>query len=87
MPTIPLHPEYELLLKQMAEVGGPALSEMPVEQGREMYRMMQPENPMLEKHFSRKILVEKVSLENIFLKNSFLEIILLRNIFLKIILL
>ncbi len=45
---MPLHPEYELLLKQMAEVGGPALSEMPVEQGREMYRMMQPENPTLE---------------------------------------
>ena len=44
---MPLHPEYELLLKQMADIGGPSLSEMPVEQGREMYRMMQPENPSL----------------------------------------
>ena len=44
---MPLHPEYETLLKQMAEVGGPNLSDMPVEQGREMYRMMQPENPAL----------------------------------------
>ncbi|MFP6796080.1 MAG: alpha/beta hydrolase [Pseudomonadales bacterium] len=42
---MPLHPEYESLLKQMAEAGGLNLSEMPVEQGREMYRMMQPENP------------------------------------------
>ena len=44
---MPLHPEYEALLKQMAEVGGPNLSDMPVDQGREMYRMMQPENPAL----------------------------------------
>ena len=44
---MPLHPEYETLLKQMAEGGGPNLSDMPVEQGREMYRMMQPENPAL----------------------------------------
>ena len=44
---MPLHPDYELLLKQMADIGGPSLSEMPVEQGREMYRMMQPENPSL----------------------------------------
>ena len=44
---MPLHPEYETLLKQMAEVGGPNLSDMPVDQGREMYRMMQPENPAL----------------------------------------
>ena len=40
---MPLHPEYEAMLAQMAEVEGPALVDMPVEAGREMYRTMQPE--------------------------------------------
>ena len=40
---MPLHPEYEAMLAQMAEVEGPTLVDMPVEAGREMYRTMQPE--------------------------------------------
>ena len=42
---MPLQPEYEAMLAQMAEVEGPTLAEMPVEAGREMYRTMQPEAP------------------------------------------
>ena len=39
---MPLHPEYEAMLAQAAEAGGPALSEMTVDEGREMYRTMSP---------------------------------------------
>ena len=45
---MPLNPEYEAMLKQMAELEGPALIDMPVEVGREMYRTMQPEASDLE---------------------------------------
>ena len=53
---MPLHPEYESLLKQMADIGGPSLSEMPVEQGREMYRMMQPE---IHRWWSEAFMIKK----------------------------
>jgi acetyl esterase/lipase len=39
---MPLHPQYEAMLAQLASAGGPALTDMPVSAGREMYRMMQP---------------------------------------------
>ena len=45
---MPLKPEYEAMLKQMAELEGPALIDMPVDVGREMYRTMQPEASDLE---------------------------------------
>ena len=40
---MPLHPEYDAMLRQLAELEGPPLIELPVETGREMYRAMQPE--------------------------------------------
>ena len=42
---MPLHPEYEAMLRQLAELDGPPLVDLPVETGREMYRTMQPEAP------------------------------------------
>ena len=45
---MPLHSQYEALLSQLASAGGPALSDMPVSAGREMYRMMQPAAPDIE---------------------------------------
>lgn len=42
---MPLHPEYEAMLRQLAELDGPPLVDLPVEAGREMYRAMQPEAP------------------------------------------
>ena len=39
---MPLHPDYEAMLKQLAEVGGPDLIEMPPPAAREMFRAMQP---------------------------------------------
>ena len=39
---MPLHPQYEAMLAQLAETEGPALIEMPVDAAREMYRAMQP---------------------------------------------
>ncbi len=40
---MPLHPEYDAMLRQLAEVDGPPLVDLPVQAGREMYRAMQPE--------------------------------------------
>ncbi len=40
---MPLHAEYEAMLAQLAEMEGPALADLPVAAGREMYRAMQPE--------------------------------------------
>ncbi len=42
---MPLHPEYDAMLRQLAETSGPALIDLPVDAGREMYRAMQPEAP------------------------------------------
>ena len=40
---MPIHPEYEIMLRQLAEMEGPDLVDLPVSIGREMYRAMQPE--------------------------------------------
>ena len=40
-----LHPQFEALLGELASAEGPALTDMTPDQGREMYRMMQPEAP------------------------------------------
>ncbi len=40
---MPLDPTVEAMLQQMAEIGGPALSEMTPEEGRQMYRAMNEE--------------------------------------------
>jgi len=45
---MPLHPEYDAMLKQLAATPGPALSDMPVADARAMYRMMRPAAPDLE---------------------------------------
>ena len=45
---MPLHPEYQALLAQLAELDGPPLSEMPVEAAREMFRVAQPIREDLE---------------------------------------
>ena len=45
---MPLNPEYQALLDQMAQLEGPPLVDLPVEAGREMYRTMQPEAPEIE---------------------------------------
>ena len=42
---MPLDPEYETMLSQLAEMEGPDLVDLPVAIGREMYRAMQPEAP------------------------------------------
>ena len=39
---MPLHPEFELLLTEMAAAGGPQLIDLPPAEGREMFRAMQP---------------------------------------------
>jgi len=39
---MPLHPQFDALLQQLAGAGGPTLSEMPVADGRALYRAMQP---------------------------------------------
>ena len=44
---MPLHPEYDAMLKQLAAAPGPALSDMPVSDARAMYRMMRPAAPEL----------------------------------------
>ena len=44
---MPLHPEYDAMLKQLAATPGPALSDMPVADARAMYRMMRPAAPDL----------------------------------------
>ena len=40
---MPLHPEYDAMLRQLAEQPGPDLVDLPVAAGRELYRAMQPE--------------------------------------------
>ncbi len=45
---MPLHPEYDAMLKQLAATPGPALNDMPVADARAMYRMMRPAAPDLE---------------------------------------
>ena len=45
---MPLHPEYQALLSQLAEAGGPALTEMPIADAREMMRVAQPPRPDVE---------------------------------------
>ena len=45
---MPLNPEYQALLEQMAQLEGPPLVDLPVEVGRQMYRTMQPEAPEIE---------------------------------------
>lgn len=45
---MPLTPEYRVMLEQMAQLDGPALVDLPVDAGREMYRTMQPEAPEIE---------------------------------------
>jgi acetyl esterase/lipase len=44
---MPLHPDYAALLKQLAEVPGPPLAELPTADARAMYRMMRPAAPEL----------------------------------------
>ena len=39
---MPLHPEYQAMLDQLADAGGPSLIEMPPPAAREMFRAMQP---------------------------------------------
>jgi len=39
---MPLAPEYDAMLKQLAAQPGPAMSDLPPSAGREMYRMMRP---------------------------------------------
>ena len=43
--AIPLHPEYQAMLRQAAEANAPPLVELPVDAGRRMFRAMQPEAP------------------------------------------
>ena len=45
---MPLIVEYQALLDQLAEAAAPALTQMPVEAGREMFRVAQPERPDIE---------------------------------------
>jgi acetyl esterase len=44
---MPLAPEYQAMLSELAAAGGPAISELLPSQGREMYRLMRPVNPDL----------------------------------------
>lgn len=39
---MPLHPEYQAMLSQMAEVGGPSLTEVPIQAARDMMKLAQP---------------------------------------------
>lgn len=45
---MPLDPTTEAILAELAEAGGPAMSEMAPEEAREMYRAMQPPAPEIE---------------------------------------
>ena len=40
---MPLHPQYDAMLRQLARLEGPPLVDLPVAASREMYRAMQPE--------------------------------------------
>src|SRR5262245_52278008 len=44
---MPLTPEYQAMLAQLAATPGPAISEVAPSDGRLMYRMMRPLNPDL----------------------------------------
>ena len=44
---MPLAPEYQAMLDQLADAPGPAISEMNPTEARELYRMMRPANPEL----------------------------------------
>ena len=45
---MPLDPQYEIMLRELAAAQGPALTDLPLAVGREMYRVMQPEAPEIE---------------------------------------
>ena len=47
---MPLTPIVQNLLQTMADAGGPAISDLPPETGREVYRMMHQENQKAEMH-------------------------------------
>lgn len=47
---MPLTPTVQTLLQTMADAGGPAISDLPPETGREVYRMMHQENKKAEMH-------------------------------------
>lgn len=42
---MPLAPEYEAMLAELAAAEGPAISDLSPAEGREMYRLMRPVNP------------------------------------------
>ena len=44
---MPLHPEYDAMLQQLAAKPGPRMSDMPIADARAMYRMMRPAAPEL----------------------------------------
>ncbi len=44
---MPLVPEYQAMLAEMAEADGPAITDLSPAEGREMYRLMRPLNPEL----------------------------------------
>jgi len=48
---MPLHPEFEAMLKQLAEAGGPSFTEMTPVEAREAYRMMQAPAEHIPVHF------------------------------------
>jgi acetyl esterase len=45
---MPLTPEYQAMLAQLAQTPGPAISSLAPAEGRQMYRMMRPLNPDLD---------------------------------------
>ena len=45
---MPLDPNYDEMLRQLAALGGPSLAEVPVAAGREMFRAMQAQAPEIE---------------------------------------
>ena len=45
---MPLNPHYQEMLRQLDDLGGPSLAEVPVEIGRQMFQAMQPEAPEVE---------------------------------------
>lgn len=45
---MPLAPEYQAMLAELAETPGPAFTDLTPEQGREIYRLMRPVNPELQ---------------------------------------
>ncbi len=44
---MPVHPQFQAMLDQMAAAGGPAMSELPVADARALYRVMQPPAPQI----------------------------------------